>query len=105
MKDSQFNESNTVEAFVRDRLSIYTRKPMQSIASDRAAGWTEGASWKYLSAQDVPRQPQDVLVESWVRDALVRLNPEIASHPDRADDVLYRLRAIILGFLSVFLVL
>jgi type I restriction enzyme R subunit len=97
MKDSQFNESNTVEAFVRDRLSIYTRKPMQSIASDRAAGWTEGASWKYLSAQDVPRQPQDVLVESWVRDALVRLNPEIASHPDRADDVLYRLRAIILG--------
>jgi type I restriction enzyme R subunit len=38
-----------------------------------------------------------VLVESHLREALVRLNPEIAAQPDRADDVLYRLRAILMG--------
>ena len=29
--------------------------------------------------------------------ALVRLNPEIAEEPDGAEDVLYRLRAILTG--------
>src|SRR5262249_7978035 len=38
-----------------------------------------------------------VLVENTVRDALVRLNTEIAIEPDRADEVLYRLRAILLS--------
>jgi type I restriction enzyme R subunit len=38
-----------------------------------------------------------VLVEGTLRDALVRLNPEIAAEPDRADEVLYRLRAILLS--------
>ena len=32
-----------------------------------------------------------------MREALLRLNPEIAAQPDRADDVLYRLRAILMG--------
>jgi type I restriction enzyme R subunit len=38
-----------------------------------------------------------VLVETHLRDALVRLNPEIAAQPDRADQILYKLRAIILA--------
>jgi len=41
-----------------------------------------------------------VLVEPWLREALIRLNPEIAAKPDRADDVLYKLRAIIMGVRS-----
>src|SRR5262249_8703405 len=48
------------------------------------------------SAANLPRQPQEVLVEEHLRDALIRLNPTIASQPDRADDVLYRLRAIVM---------
>jgi type I restriction enzyme, R subunit len=35
-----------------------------------------------------------------VREALIRLNPEIAAQPDRADEVLYKLRAIVLGVRS-----
>ena len=34
------------------------------------------------------------------REALIRLNPEIAAQPDRAEDVLYRLRAILMGVRS-----
>jgi type I restriction enzyme R subunit len=41
-----------------------------------------------------------VLVEPWVREALIRLNPEIAAQPDRADEVLYKLRAIVLSVRS-----
>ena len=37
-----------------------------------------------------------MLVEDHLRDALIRLNPSIAAQPDRADDVLYRLRAIVM---------
>ena len=56
--------------------------------------------WRYVLPAEMPRRPQDVLVEPWVREALVRLNPEIAAQPDRADDVLYKLRAIIMGVRS-----
>jgi len=35
-----------------------------------------------------------------VHEALIRLNPEIAAQPDRAEDVLYKLRAIIMGVRS-----
>ena len=56
-----------------------------------------GLGWHYLGAQHLPRQAHEILVEEHVREALVHLNPEIAAQPDRADDVLYRLRAILMG--------
>jgi type I restriction enzyme R subunit len=37
------------------------------------------------------------MVEAWLRLALIRLNPEIAAQPDRADEVIYALRAILLS--------
>ena len=67
-----FNEENTVERLVLDTLS--------------------SMGWRFMAADDVPRQHCDVLVESMVREALIRLNPEIRQQPDRADEVLYRLR-------------
>jgi len=91
-----FNESNTVEAYIRDRLAGTARLPHDRVAAETGPAWG-GIGWKYAPPQDVPRQPQDILVEPWVREALIRLNPEIAAHPDRADDVLYKLRAIIMG--------
>nr|EPB95574.1 HsdR family type I site-specific deoxyribonuclease [Pseudomonas plecoglossicida NB2011] len=56
--------------------------------------------WRYAPPAEVPRQIQEVLVEPWLRDALIRLNPEIAAQPDRADEVLYKLRAIVLSVRS-----
>ena len=50
-----------------------------------------------VAPADLPRQPQEVLVEPHLRDALIRLNPAIAAQPDRADEVLYNLRAIVMG--------
>lgn len=53
--------------------------------------------WKYISADDLPRHHSDVLVESMVKDALIRLNPCIAEDPSRADEVIYKLRTLILS--------
>jgi type I restriction enzyme, R subunit len=36
-------------------------------------------------------------LSTYLRDALIKLNPEIAAEPDRADEVLYKLRAILLA--------
>ena len=53
--------------------------------------------WKYIPADQLPRQHSDVLVEPMVKDALIRLNPCIAEDPSRADEVIYKLRALILS--------
>ena len=53
--------------------------------------------WKPLSREAIPRAFDDVMAEDWVTDALVRLNPVIAERPERAQDVLTRLRAVILS--------
>jgi type I restriction enzyme R subunit len=53
--------------------------------------------WKPLSREAIPRAFDDVMAEDWVTDALVRLNPVIAEKPERGQDVLTRLRAVILS--------
>ena len=53
--------------------------------------------WKYVPAEDLPRQHSDVMVEPMVREALIRFNPEIAEDPSRADEVIYKLRTLILS--------
>lgn len=53
--------------------------------------------WEYLPPEVLPRQYSDVMVEPMVRDALIRLNPEIAEDPSRADEVIYKLRTVILS--------
>jgi type I restriction enzyme R subunit len=73
---SSFNESNTVEAYIRDVL--------------KSIGWT------FIDRDTLLRQQQEVIVETHLREALVRLNPTIAERPERADEVLYRLRAAIM---------
>ncbi len=51
--------------------------------------------WDYIQADDLPRKDSDVLVEPYLRDALIRLNPCIAENPSHADTVIYKLRALI----------
>jgi type I restriction enzyme R subunit len=76
-----FTESNTVEQMILDRVSELGGK----------------GEWNFVSASDVPRRINDVMVEQWLRETLIRLNPEIAAQPDRADEVIYNLRAILLS--------
>jgi len=55
----------------------------------------KGNGWEYIPSAELPREESDVLVESHLREALIRLNPCIAKTPSHADTVIYRLRALI----------
>ena len=87
-----FNEENTVEQMVLDTLGGVAPGGVVAEERGRYAGGVEG--WRFVPAEQLPRGYSDVLVERMVRDALIRLNPEISADPDRADEVLYRLRTI-----------
>lgn len=98
-----FNESNTVEAYVRDLLAGSIKPLPAKTIQEPVASYglsPKGIGWRYAAPTEVPRQIQEVLVEPWVRDALIRLNPEIAAQPDHVDEVLYKLRAIVLSVRS-----
>ncbi|HUW10494.1 MAG TPA: type I restriction endonuclease, partial [Anaerolineae bacterium] len=94
-----FSEANTVEAFVRDVLCGGVSASHQVSEAPARYGIAD-LGWQYLSPENLPRQPQEALVENHLREALIRLNPTIAAQPARVDDVLHRLRAIIMGVRS-----
>lgn len=70
-----FNEDNTIEQMMLTKLQ---------------QNW-----WHYVPADELTRAQNEVLVESMVKAALIRLNPEIAEDPSRADQVIYKLRSLI----------
>jgi len=100
-----FTESNTVEAYLRDLLTGPVKEAVQGVVSESEPVYivgraTKGVGWRYVSQQKLLRQSNEVFVESYLRDALIHLNPEIKAQPDRADEVLYKLRAIVLSVRS-----
>ena len=104
-----FNEENTVEQLVLDTLTDKdsqwcVAEPQADYLNSRLTPQILNLKWHFVPAEELPRQHSDVLVESMVRDALIRLNPEIKAQPDRVDEVLYRLRTIPLSVQSEGLV-
>ncbi len=69
---SYFNEENTVEQMLIN-----------------SAG---NKGWIYVEPNQMPRQPDEVLVVEWLVSALLRLNPIT---PEQAEQVVYKLRAAI----------
>jgi type I restriction enzyme R subunit len=100
-----FTESNTVEQMILDAAtSLGSGAGSSVLREDPPSGWggslgeeLKPSRWTYVAATALPRQPGEVMVEPWVREALIALNPEIAGQPDRADEVIYALRAILLS--------
>ena len=97
-----FNEQNTVENLIRDLLSGSVPFPDTNPPAGFAhrAGHLSGLGWHFVPCGRLPRDTASVFVEPYLRDALLRLNPDIAAQPERADEVLYKLRAIVLSVRS-----
>ena len=61
-----FNESNTVEAYVRDHLAGPIKATPTNAVQEPTASYgpsPKGIGWRYAAPADVPRQIQEVLVE------------------------------------------
>jgi type I restriction enzyme, R subunit len=104
-----FNEGNTVEQLVLDTLTNKDSRwcfaePQADYLNSHLTLHVSNLKWRFVLAEELPRRNEDVLVESMVRDALIRLNPEMKVQADRADEVIYRLRAIPLSVQSEGLV-
>lgn len=97
----KFNESNTVEAFVIKELSGHTFHTNAMVKEDIV---TYGKQWKYIPSQDLKRSVNEVLLEDQLHQALQLLNPAIAANPALADEVIYKLRAILLSVGQIGLV-
>ncbi|MGK0488161.1 MAG: type I restriction enzyme R subunit, partial [Candidatus Endobugula sp.] len=96
-----FTELNSVEHYIIKQLAgvnlnqgQMAETPVQSYA----------AEWQFQSPEQLGRGVNEVLIESQVKEALLRLNPEIQAKPELADEVIYKLRAILIWVNQVGLV-
>jgi type I restriction enzyme R subunit len=48
--------------------------------------------WKYIQADLLQRDITEVFVEKELKEALCRLNPDIAANPDKAEEVIHKLQ-------------
>ena len=95
-----FNELNSIEHYIIHQLSGVNLN-----ASGVAEGKTSyGAQWQYVSPQQLNRTVNEVMVETELKAALIRLNPEIARNNELAEEVIYKLRAILLSVHQIGLV-
>ncbi len=100
---SVFTESNTVEQMILDAVGRRDKTGPLFIGEDtQTYGESIGSElrptrWDYVPGPQLPRNSADVMVMPWLREALIRLNPEIAAQPDRADEVIYKLQACIVS--------
>ena len=96
-----FNEINSVENFV---IKTMTGVNLNETGTLHEPMPSYGAQWIYTPASELPREITEVLIETELKQALVKLNPEIAALPERADEVIYKLRSILLSVNSTGLV-
>lgn len=88
-----FTELNAVENFIIHQLSgvnLNVQHPEEPQAGYKG-------NWKYVPSSKLNRGVNEVLLESDLKEALIRLNPEIAVNTDLADEVIYKLRAILIS--------
>ena len=96
-----FDEPRSVEGFIRDRLcGGITHHTAATPGFVRRKGQVSGLGWHFVAPRNLARLPHEVMVEGHVREALIRLNPAIAAQPDRAEDVLHRLRGVLMAVRS-----
>lgn len=95
-----FNELNSVEHYIIHQLSGVNLNT--KAVNEPKAGY--GTPWVFKSSDEIQRGISEVLVESELKEALIRLNPEITAKPEFADEVIYKLRAVLIAVNQVGLV-
>lgn len=79
MDVSMFSEQTVTENGIIDRLKKLS-----------------GAKWIQCHGESLPKEAQDIFVDEWLKDALCSLNPAIGQQPDYADEVIHKLRGVLL---------
>ncbi len=100
-----FNELNSVEYFFIERLTGINLNKIESGNVVRMPTANYGTfHWKYVQSEVLKRDITDVLLENELKESLCRLNPNIKANPDYVDEVIHKLRAILITVSNVGLV-
>ena len=86
-----FNELNSVEHYIINQLSGV------NLNENGSSEYLENHQWTYKNSDQLNRSIDDALIESEVKASLIRINPEINQNPSLADEVIYKLRAILIS--------
>ncbi|HNF26549.1 MAG TPA: HsdR family type I site-specific deoxyribonuclease, partial [Leptospiraceae bacterium] len=99
-----FNELNSVENYIIYKLS---EKNLNAGKQDNGRVFTAKSKdrknlpgqigWVYKAGTELERTTEDIFVESELKEALVRINPEIKKNPDLAEEIIYKLRAVLIS--------
>lgn len=96
-----FNELNSVEHFIVQQL---TGVNLNSTNSGEPVVHYNSLNWEYKSPESLKREISEVFIESELKEKLIAINPSIAASPDKADEVIHKLRAILLSVGNIGLV-
>ena len=100
-----FNEQNSVEHFIVHQLSGVNLNAVKSgIVKEYPVSYGNDVKWRYVQSELLRRDVTEVFLERELKDALIRLNPAIAANPDKADEIIHKLRAILITVQNVGLV-
>lgn len=95
-----FNELNSVENYIIKQLTGVNLNTQIAYEEDISYG----VQWKYITAKNLKRSVNEVLIEDELKKALIKLNPEIQANINLADEVIYKLRTILISVHQVGLV-
>lgn len=95
-----FTELNSVEHYIIHQMTGVNLNAHQVSEPQK----TFGVQWQFQSPEELERGVNEVLIESELVKALIRLNPEIEANPNLADEVIHKLRAILISVNQVGLV-
>jgi len=97
-----FNEMNTIENALRDHLVGRKVTASTGMVIEENAEYVAGSKdlkWKYVHGENLMlygKKPQDVFVDTWLKESLCRFNKPLKDNPDLADEVIHRLRGVLL---------
>jgi type I restriction enzyme R subunit len=95
-----FNELNSVEHYIINQLTGVNLN--SNVLNEPVI--RNSTEWVYKSATELNRSVNEVLIEQDLKEALIRLNPEINKNHELAEEVIYNLRAILISVNQVGLV-
>ena len=100
-----FNELNTVEHFFVHRLTgVNLNEVNAGNAVEEPIAAYDTVKWRFVPSEQLGRDITEVLLEKELKESLCRLNPDINRNPEHAEEVIRKLRAILITVANVGLV-
>jgi type I restriction enzyme, R subunit len=98
-KHMTFNEQNTIEDFILNELTGVKIDELKdkNYRSPESVFLTGSGEWFYVPSEQLKRSHTEIIIESLLKEALIRLNPDIALDPNKADEVIHKLNTILLS--------